>query len=91
MVEGSGEASNIGDDTTSDDEDWLVSGDSVVLHVNEDGLNILDVLVDLVTGMDQLGKWDFVGIEIGLELFTEEGLNLVVNDGDASTKGLVDL
>lgn len=89
MIQSSGEASNISDDTATDDEDWLVSGNTVVLHVEKDVLNILHVLVDLITWMDQLGKWDLIVIEVFLQFFTEECLNLVIDESNASSERLV--
>ena len=39
--------------------------------------------------MDQLGKRDLIGVEVILELFTEESLNLIVDESDTSSKWLV--
>lgn len=91
MVEGSGETSNIGNDTTSNNEDWLVSGDAVVLHIDQNVLNVSNVLVNFVSAMDQHDKWDLVGREISVELFTEEFFNFIIDDSNTSSEWLVDL
>ena len=91
MIECSGESSNIGNDSSSDNKDWLISGNTVVLHVDQNVLDISNILVDFVTAMDQHDEWDVVGREIFVEGITEELLDLVVNNSNTSTKWLVDL
>lgn len=89
MVQCSGKAGNVCDDTSTDDEDWLISGNTVVLHVNKNVLNILDVLVDLIAVMDQLDERNIVGVEVVLQFFAKELLNLVIDDSNTSSKWFV--
>lgn len=91
MVKGSGESSDIGNDSSSDNKDWLVSSNTVVLHVDQNVLNISNVLIDFVSAVDKHDERDVIGLEVLVKLITEEFLDLVVNDGDTSTEWLVDL
>jgi hypothetical protein len=52
VIKGSGESGNIGNDSTTDDENWLISGDTVVLHVNQNVLNVSNVFVNFVSTVD---------------------------------------
>lgn len=91
MVESSSKATNVSDDTASHDEDWLVSSNLVVLELNQDLLDVLDVLVDLVATVDELDQLDAVSLEVLLEILAEVDNDLVVDQGDASAEGLVDV
>ena len=89
MEEGSGESGNISNDTTSNDENWLVSGNTVVLHVNQNSLNVSNIFVNFVSTMDQLDEWDLVGFEIGADLLTEVWFNFIIDDSNTSSEWLV--
>jgi hypothetical protein len=89
MIEGSGKASDVSDDTTTNNENWFISRNTIVLHVDENFLNIFDVFVDFVTFVDQLDQRNAVGIEVSLKFLTKEVVYLIVNDSDASSEGLV--
>ena len=91
VIEGSGKSSNISNDSTTDDEYWFVSGNTVVLQVNQNVLNVSNIFIDFISAMDQHDKRDIVGREIFVEGITEELLNFVVNNSDTSTEWLVDL
>merc|ERR1719454_2543518 len=67
MIKGSSETCSVSNDTTSHDEDWLVSSNSVVLEINKNLLNTSDILINFVTSVNKLDEWDVVGIEVLLE------------------------
>lgn len=91
MVEGCGKASDISDDTTTDNENWFVSCNTVVFHIDQNFLNTFDIFVDLVTSMDQLNQRNFVGIKVVLQDLTKETFYLIVDNSNASSKRQVDL
>ena len=91
VVEGSSEATDVSDDTATHDKDGLVSGNLVVLQLDEDLFHVLDILVDLVATVDELHELDVEVGEVSLELLAEVNDNLVVDEGDAAAKGLVDV
>lgn len=86
MVQSCSKASNISDDTTSNNEYGLISGNTIGFHVNENTLNILDVLVDLISIVNQLHKWNLIGIKIFLKIFAKKLLDLVIDDSDTSSE-----
>lgn len=86
MIKSSSKSCGISDDTTTHDEDWLVSSNSVVLEINKDLLYTSDILIDFITSVNKLDKLDVVGIEVLLESSSIDLLDLVINDGNASSE-----
>lgn len=86
MVKCSSKTSGIGNDTTSHDEDWLVSSDSIVLEINKNLLNTSDILIDFVTSVNKLDDLDVVGLEVLIESLSIDLLDFVIDDGNASSE-----
>ena len=86
VVEGSGETSGIGNDTTSNNKDWLVSGNSIVLKINKNLLDSSDIFINLVTSVNELDALNLVGIEVVLEFLSIDLLDFVVDDGNTSSE-----
>lgn len=91
MVESSGKTSNVSDNTTTDNEDWLVSGNTVLFHIKKNFLNIFHILVCLISWMDQLGEWNLMGYKVVLKFLAVVFLNLVIDESDTSSEWLVNI
>lgn len=91
MVQSSGKTTNVSNDTTTSNQNWLISRNTILLQFDEDGFNILDVLVDLIAAMNQLDEFDAIDIEVVLQDLAVFSLDLVTNDSDTSSKWLVHL
>ena len=89
MSQRSGEACDVSDDASADDQQGLVAAHRVLLHGHQDALHVLDALVHLIAAEHQLRELDVVGREVVVDLSAIVLVDLVVHDSDASPQGLV--
>ena len=91
MVESGGKSSNVSNDSTAHDQDWLMPGHVVLLQLHQDLLHVVDVLVHLVATMDQGHQADAMRVKVCLEFVPVVDNDLVIHHGHTPTQGLVDV
>mmetsp|Transcript_397 Transcript_397/g.764 ORF Transcript_397/g.764 Transcript_397/m.764 type:complete len:230 (-) Transcript_397:268-957(-) len=91
MVEGTGKASNVRDDTSTHYQHRLISRDTGRLQVDENPFHVVDVLVCLATTVDELLQLNPICLEVVTQSRAVVFLHLVVDDGHRPTEGLVDM
>mmetsp|Transcript_49786 Transcript_49786/g.56329 ORF Transcript_49786/g.56329 Transcript_49786/m.56329 type:complete len:240 (+) Transcript_49786:108-827(+) len=90
VVQARRETTNVGDYSTTDDENRFISRHTVLLHFEKNLFHVLHVLVYLVSGVYQFDELDVIRRKILRNLFAEITFYFIVDDGYTSPQRTVD-